>query len=76
MLTTLLKREGLAEATHLETTITAENKGSWALFTRLADKLGTTLSKRAYYISDAHFNGEHDTEWLVNVGPFLTKSGE
>ena len=75
MLNSLLERPELAGITHLETTITADNEGSWALFTRLANTLETTLSKRAYYTSEAHFKGEHDTEWLVSVGPFSIKSG-
>jgi L-2,4-diaminobutyric acid acetyltransferase len=75
MLNSLLERAELAGITHLETTITADNEGSWALFTRLASTLETTLSKRAYYTSEAHFKGEHDTEWLVSVGPFSIKSG-
>ena len=54
---------------YIETTITADNQGSWALFTRLAASLGAKLEKSPHFERQRHFNGAHDTEFLVRIGP-------
>jgi L-2,4-diaminobutyric acid acetyltransferase len=54
---------------YIETTITEANQGSWALFTRLAEGLGAKLEKSPHFERDSHFNGAHDTEFLVRIGP-------
>ncbi len=72
MLNAILKRTELADIDFIETTITLENKASWALFTRFANSLKAELSKVEYYTSNQHFKGEHDSEWLVRIGPFVT----
>jgi L-2,4-diaminobutyric acid acetyltransferase len=55
---------------YLETTITAENKASWALFTRLARRLEAELNKIDYLDKQTHFQGDHESESLVRIGPF------
>ena len=70
MLMSLLERSSMEGVSMLETTITKDNVGSWALFTRLAERLKAPIEKSPHYESEAHFNNVHDTEWLVRIGPF------
>lgn len=69
MLTELVGRlqpEGVSE---IETTITKDNQASWALFTRFAETQQVPLTETVLFERDSHFNGEHDSEWLVHIGP-------
>ena len=70
MLKHILDRSQCSQISHLETTITESNKASWALFESLANKLQTTLHKSVMFDRDLHLAGEHDTEFLVRIGPF------
>lgn len=70
MLSHILGRPALKDVKYLETTITADNDASWALFTRFAERNNAKAEKHEYYIKDKHFNGEHDSEWLYRIGPF------
>ena len=70
MLDHLLARPGLKHVRFIETTITADNQASWALFTRFAQRRGVELNKADYLDKTTHFNGEHDSESLVRLGPF------
>lgn len=70
MLLEILKRPQCESVTHLETSITADNEASWALFRRLAKMLGTTYETSPLFERDRHFGGQHDTETLVRIGPF------
>ena len=67
MLEALLERPACEDVTRLETTITADNRGSWALFRGLAKRMDGELSHRPHYQSDKHFDGEHSTEHLVSI---------
>ena len=69
MVTALLKRSACLNVRYIETTITASNKGSWALFKRLADDLNAELNESVMFDQQAHFKGRHDTEYLVKIGP-------
>jgi len=69
MLKQILDRPQCSKITHLETTITESNKASWALFESLTNKLETTLQKSVMFDRDKHLAGEHDTEFLVRIGP-------
>ena len=69
MLKQILDRPQCSKITHLETTITESNTASWALFESLANKLETTLQKSVMFDRDKHLAGEHDTEFLVRIGP-------
>jgi len=53
----------------LETTITKSNRASWALFEGLAHKLGGELNSSIMFDKQTHLNNEHDTEFLVRIGP-------
>jgi L-2,4-diaminobutyric acid acetyltransferase len=74
MLQQLMSRDALLGASYLETTITKDNQSSWALFTRFAERLDAPLEKQPYYTADDHFNHQHETEWLVRIGPFTVNS--
>jgi L-2,4-diaminobutyric acid acetyltransferase len=77
MIQSILGRAHLADIRYIETTITQSNQASWALFTRLAERLSAPLNKSEYYISSTHFKGKHDSETLVRIGPmFNTTNGE
>ena len=67
MLRALFDRPELAEVTRIETTITRDNKPSWALFRAFAKKRGGTLTYAPHFEKAAHFDGNHATEYLVNI---------
>jgi L-2,4-diaminobutyric acid acetyltransferase len=66
----LLKRKACRQVRHIHSTITPDNKASWALFRAIADELDAPLVDDAHFERDAHFGGAHDTEHLVEIGPF------
>ncbi len=67
MLRSLFDRPELAEVTRIETTITRDNKPSWALFRAFAAKRGGTMTHAPHFERGAHFDGAHATEYLVNI---------
>ncbi|WP_417221890.1 diaminobutyrate acetyltransferase [Amphritea sp.] len=69
MLQALLARKTSVSVTHLETTITADNSASWALFNRLADDCGAPLERSLMFDRSDHFNDKHDSEFLARIGP-------
>lgn len=69
MIETLLARPENEGVTHLTTTVTDDNRASWALFGGLARKWGTVLEKSARFERDTHFAGAHATEWQARIGP-------
>jgi L-2,4-diaminobutyric acid acetyltransferase len=70
MLREILARPACQQVRFIETTITADNRASWALFESLANKLGAELNRSVMFDKQQHFNGEHETEMLVRIGPF------
>lgn len=72
MLKHLLKRSICQDVRYIETTITADNEASWALFRSLTRDLDTELDSRVHFEKDRHFGGEHDDEHLLVIGPFNT----
>ncbi|MFV0476605.1 MAG: diaminobutyrate acetyltransferase [Parahaliea sp.] len=70
MLGHILGRSVCIGVGYLETTITADNKASWALFTRLADRLEAKLDGRLLFDRQRHFSGHQASEQLVRIGPF------
>ncbi|MFT6405512.1 MAG: L-2,4-diaminobutyric acid acetyltransferase [Marinomonas primoryensis] len=69
MVSSLLERSNCSGVRYIETSITASNQGSWALFRSLADQLGAPLEESVMFDKQVHFNGLHDTEQLVTIGP-------
>lgn len=78
MLEHILARPQCHTVNHLETTITKDNRPSWGLFKRLAQKHQAELQSSVWMDKDTHFAGQHDSEHLVRIGPFnhTSNSGE
>lgn len=70
MLQQILNRASCAAVTFMETTITEDNQASWALFTGFAAKQSAALVSSVLFDQHRHFNGQHDSETLVRIGPF------
>lgn len=73
MVSSLLERPICSDVRYIETSITASNQGSWALFRRLAKELGASLEESIMFDKQTHFSGQHDTEHLVRIGPISQK---
>lgn len=71
MLLNIIQRPQCQSVSFLETTITQDNEGSWALFERLTKTLSTDLQSSIWLDKDIHFDGQHDSEALVRIGPFV-----
>ena len=69
MLMALLSRPSCAKVSHIETTITQSNQASWALFRALAKHLDAPLEETLMFDKQRHFQGLHDSEYLVRIGP-------
>lgn len=74
MLKAILTRDQNQDIKRIETTITRDNRASWALFEGLAKKLDTQISSSVMFDKQTHFAGQHETEMLVKVGPFKAVS--
>lgn len=74
MLLELIERDVCDAATHLKTTITRDNDASWALFRGFARSIGGTLTDVPHFKRDTHFEGRHDTEYMVSIS--LPKVGD
>lgn len=74
MICALLGRPASAGVRHVITTITADNRASWALFEGLARGLDAGLEKTVLFDRDAHFGGAHATEWQARIGPLSANS--
>lgn len=72
MIEALLARPQQAGVTHLTTTITQDNRASWALFQGLARRWGAPLNKTIRFEDQAHFAGAHATEWQARIGPLAS----
>jgi L-2,4-diaminobutyric acid acetyltransferase len=66
----ILERDACRDVTHLDTTITDDNDASWSLFRKVARSLGADLSRSEHFEEEMHFDGHHQTEHLVSIGPF------
>ena len=75
MLREILARPACTEVCHLETTITPDNDASWALFRSLARKLEANCVDSVMFDRERHFNGQHDSEMLLRIGPFAAHAG-
>lgn len=72
MLERLLARPESQGITAIETTITANNGASWALFEGFARKRSTAVRRSVMFGRKTHFSDKHDTEYLLRIGPFQT----
>ena len=69
MLMTLLDQPACKEVCLLETTITASNGPSRALFRKLADTLHAAAEISEGFDREKHFNSRHESEQLWRIGP-------
>ncbi|PSJ48187.1 diaminobutyrate acetyltransferase [Zobellella endophytica] len=68
LLDTILESEACAGVTHIETTITADNAASWALFESLARDKGKGQGIRhVLFDQQRHFNGNSNSEILYRI---------
>lgn len=74
MIEALLSRPAQVGVTHLTTTITNDNRASWALFEGLARNWGAPIEKTARFERDAHFASLHATEWQASIGPLAHRT--
>lgn len=70
----VLDRDVCGDVTHINTTITDDNEASWALFRKVARSLDADLERSKHFEEEAHFDGHHETEHLVSIGPFRVGS--
>jgi len=75
MLEHLVERCGPDGVTSMQTTITEDNEASWAMFRSLARHAGAEFQHDLGFCRDRHFAGQHDSEFLVRIGPFNAVSG-
>ncbi|WP_425409662.1 diaminobutyrate acetyltransferase [Hyphococcus sp.] len=70
MLNRLLTLEAVAGVKTLKTTITKDNTASWRLFSSFAQSQSAPICDEPFFEKGRHFNGHHDTEHMVTIGPF------
>ena len=69
MLDALATRPACNRTNRLTTTVTRDNRASWALFERFAASRGARLAHAPHFQRDRHFGGAHATEHLVTIAP-------
>lgn len=68
---TMLRKlvERLPDVRFVETSITPDNEASWRLFTGFATELHAETVRSVMFEQTLHFQGAHDTEYLLRIGP-------
>ncbi|MCM5556926.1 diaminobutyrate acetyltransferase [Pleomorphomonas sp. JP5] len=66
----VLGRDASRGIRYLECTITEDNAASWALFGSVARAMGAQIQRSELFSRDTHFDGTHDSEMGVTIGPF------
>jgi L-2,4-diaminobutyric acid acetyltransferase len=66
----VLARDVCSDVSAVHSTITKDNEASWALFGSIAESLDADLNRQPHFKRDDHFDGQHETEYLVSIGPF------
>lgn len=69
MLLALLDRPALDDIRFLQTTVTADNTASKALFRSVARRSNAPFSEEAGFDRHAHFEGRHASEGFIVIGP-------
>ena len=59
----------LSDVRFVETSITPGNEASWRLFTGFATELHAEMARSVMFDRELHFQGAHETEQLVRIGP-------
>lgn len=66
----ILERPECRTVRYLDTTITDDNRASWAMFEGLARALDADSERSVMFDETRHFKGKHATESLLRIGPF------
>ncbi len=66
----ILARAANRDLRRIETTVTPANAASRAMFLGLAKQLGAPLEESVQFERQQHFDGHHDDEMLMQIGPF------
>jgi L-2,4-diaminobutyric acid acetyltransferase len=74
MLRALVALPNLAGIRFMETTITEDNSASWRLFLKFADECTVPTQRSIMFEKAQHFDGHHDSEQLLRMGPFAEDS--
>lgn len=67
MLGELVRRDACKSVTRVQTTITADNAASWALFRRFARFQRSKLDIQPYFTQSAHLRDRHKSENMVTI---------
>src|SRR5690606_8528259 len=70
MLDEILERAVCQDVRYVDTTITPGNEASWGLFRSWARHHDAPTHSRVIFERDRHFEGRHDDEHLMRIGPF------
>lgn len=70
MLDSILARPACRDVRFVDTTITPDNQASWGLFEAWARRQGAPTESRVHFERERHFQGRHDDEHLMRIGPF------
>ena len=66
----ILGRPACQNVKYIKTTITPDNEASWGLFHSIAKWLDAPLRQAPHFDRDTHFQGQHESEIMVTIGPF------
>lgn len=69
MLHELLARPACSRVRYVETTVTDTNVASLSLFNAFANRRKARLASTPYFDKNLHFDGRHDSERLLRIGP-------
>lgn len=69
MLNDLLDRDSTRNIQYLETTVTADNRASRAMFMSLARRFNAGVCESVMFDREKHFLNLHDAEHLLRIGP-------
>ena len=72
MLRKLIAQPALRDIRFVETSITPGNEPSWRLFTGFATELHAEMARSVMFDRELHFQGAHESEHLVRIGPLGT----
>lgn len=69
MLDEILSRPACQAVTHVETTVTADNGASRAMFDALSRRRDCGIEETVMFDREDHFLNLHDTEYKLRIGP-------
>ena len=75
MLKHIIERDEL-DVSYLHTTVGPDNGPSWGMFKSLARDLEAPTHTTLMFSRDTHFDGQHDDEVLLQIGPIGQSSGD